>query len=274
MLSYCVAKLIGGTLVTLGTAHYIYLLGPSKKQIIAIIGIGCATTCYWYCARKQNKMEGKRIQNILEQSNDAVKESELVTEVIFLPDSITIDSKMSSAPRELRGMMYKNILYENATKEGAGLQKLRNRLLKAVKSIDICLFNITSDQLTHSVCECIDRGVKVRLIIDGSAAESNIQVQKFRSSGAFVRSSWKPEPATVPSQHSGDNAAATNGDYLMHHKFAIIDNYLLITGSFNWTMQALMGNNENIIITTENKLVIPFEEEFENLWEKFDPKPF
>ena len=58
----------------------------------------------------------------------------------------------------------------------------------------------------------------------------------------------------------------------MHHKFALIDQSILITGSFNWTMQALMGNNENIIITSEPKVVNPFVEEFGNLWEKFDPK--
>ena len=35
----------------------------------------------------------------------------------------------------------------------------------------------------------------------------------------------------------------------MHHKFAIIDGKKLISGSFNWTMQAAMGNYENVMIT-------------------------
>lgn len=234
-----------------------------------MIGVGCASACYWYYIEN----EGKRGKNAHKNSDNTTCDlkNETVVEVIFFPDKVTIDSEMSAASREMRGMMYKNILYENAKREGAGLQKLITRLTKAVKSIDVCLFNITSEQLTHSVLKTIDKGVKVRLIVDGSAAESSGScVEKFRYAGAFVRSSWKPE-STVP-KISGDNPA--NGDYLMHHKFAVIDGSTLITGSFNWTMQALMGNNENIIITQDPQLVDPFKEEFELLWKKFDPKTF
>ena len=178
---------------------------------------------------------------------------------------------MSTASREMRGMMYKNILYENATKEGAGLHKLKSYLTKASKTVDVCLFNITSEQLTKYVTDTIDRGVKVRLIVDGSTFESSgSQVKHFLAAGAFVRSSWRQHSAEIKS--SGDNIGATNGDYLMHHKFAVIDQSILITGSFNWTMQALMGNNENIIITSESRVVGPFVAEFENLWKQFDPK--
>ena len=63
-----------------------------------------------------------------------------------------------------------------------------------------------------------------------------------------------------------------NGDYLMHHKFCIIDNNIVMTGSFNWTMQAIMGNNENVIITSELEVVNPFVSEFEKLWNEYDPK--
>ena len=33
----------------------------------------------------------------------------------------------------------------------------------------------------------------------------------------------------------------------MHNKFAIIDNFILITGSFNWTDKAVEKNQENLI---------------------------
>ena len=60
--------------------------------------------------------------------------------------------------------------------------------------------------------------------------------------------------------------------YLMHHKFAILDHWLLINGSFNWTRQAITGNNENVLITDNPGLVSPYKEEFEKLWDMFDPK--
>ena len=98
----------------------------------------------------------------------------------------------------------------------------------------------------------IPRGVKVRLIVD----DSNVGVQgsmvgAFRAKGAFVRS-----------KHSS---------FLMHHKFCIVDNKKLISGSFNWTMQAVMGNKENVIVTEDPKLVRGFVQEFEELWQEVVP---
>jgi len=55
---------------------------------------------------------------------------------------------------------------------------------------------------------------------------------------------------------------------LMHHKFALVDSRVVITGSFNWTSQAIYTNNENVIISSNKKLVEPFITEFEKLWEE------
>ena len=55
----------------------------------------------------------------------------------------------------------------------------------------------------------------------------------------------------------------------MHHKFAIVDKKLLITGSLNWTLQGIYGNSENVIVTNHDDIVYPFVTEFEKLWESF-----
>lgn len=49
---------------------------------------------------------------------------------------------------------------------------------------------------------------------------------------------------------------------LMHHKFAVIDQHLLLTGSFNWTNSS---NAENLIATAEPPLVSAFQGEFNRL---------
>ena len=54
----------------------------------------------------------------------------------------------------------------------------------------------------------------------------------------------------------------------MHHKFALVDSRVVITGSFNWTRQAIYNNNENVIISSNKKLVEPYVAEFERLWEE------
>lgn len=52
----------------------------------------------------------------------------------------------------------------------------------------------------------------------------------------------------------------------MHHKFVIIDNEILISGSVNWTKSAFFGNFENIVLTNDPTLVKPFINEFESIW--------
>lgn len=63
-----------------------------------------------------------------------------------------------------------------------------------------------------------------------------------------------------------------NSSYNMHHKFVVVDCQLLINGSFNWTRQAITGNQENVFVTNNSKITKSFLEEFEKLWEQFDPK--
>ena len=59
-------------------------------------------------------------------------------------------------------------------------------------------------------------------------------------------------------------------NFLMHHKFAIVDGSLLITGSMNWTMQAFHGNWDNIMISNQQELVNSFVTEFDKLWMALD----
>jgi phosphatidylserine/phosphatidylglycerophosphate/cardiolipin synthase-like enzyme len=56
----------------------------------------------------------------------------------------------------------------------------------------------------------------------------------------------------------------------MHHKFALLDNRCLLNGSFNWTRAAHLENKENVLLTSNAKLVKPFADEFESLWREFE----
>jgi cardiolipin hydrolase len=55
----------------------------------------------------------------------------------------------------------------------------------------------------------------------------------------------------------------------MHHKFALFDGSLLLTGSYNWTRSAASSNEENFIITGDLRFIKPFSELFEQLWQQF-----
>ena len=43
---------------------------------------------------------------------------------------------------------------------------------------------------------------------------------------------------------------------LMHHKFALIDNQILLNGSFNWTERAVWENCENLVITRSEQTLL------------------
>jgi phosphatidylserine/phosphatidylglycerophosphate/cardiolipin synthase-like enzyme len=55
----------------------------------------------------------------------------------------------------------------------------------------------------------------------------------------------------------------------MHHKFAVLDNSVVITGSFNWTMQAVKFNQENILFYENKVIASQFTKEFDRLWNDF-----
>lgn len=60
----------------------------------------------------------------------------------------------------------------------------------------------------------------------------------------------------------------------MHHKFCLFDanteNGVLMTGSLNLTMQAVAGNWDNVIFTTQSDLIQQFQQEFNRIWSSFD----
>jgi cardiolipin hydrolase len=166
-------------------------------------------------------------------------------EVVFFPDNVTAASDRSLS-REAKGMLYKEIL------GGSGpLEVLVQHLSSATESIDLCLYIITCHKLGGAVIRRLtEANVRVRLIVDeGSAHLNGSMVSELRKQGVFVR--------------------MKKMDYLMHHKFAIIDKRMVLSGSFNWTMQAVMGNHENIIISSEPTLVQPFNQHFEAMWQEF-----
>jgi len=55
----------------------------------------------------------------------------------------------------------------------------------------------------------------------------------------------------------------------MHNKYAVIDDNIIITGSFNWSDHAIKSNYENLIIIESEELANKYNENFNMLWNKF-----
>ena len=51
----------------------------------------------------------------------------------------------------------------------------------------------------------------------------------------------------------------------MHHKFAIFDGKLLVTGSYNWTDSAERVNHENVLFVDDPAVIQRYQAHFERL---------
>jgi phosphatidylserine/phosphatidylglycerophosphate/cardiolipin synthase-like enzyme len=124
---------------------------------------------------------------------------------------------------------------------------LLEHIVKAQKSIVAAIAYFTDNAIFEALLLAQKRGVQVALII----ANDPINHQSLLNYGLLAQEGcalyWYP-PAT-----------------LMHHKFCIIDNALLLMGSYNWTKAAAYYNRESLICFSEAEIVEEFCREFEKL---------
>ncbi len=131
-------------------------------------------------------------------------------------------------------------------------QQIGGLLRSARDRAEICVFTITDDRITSEILAAHRRGVAVRVITDNDKAfDAGSDTERMAQAGVAVKI---------------DRTANH-----MHHKFALFDRQKLLTGSYNWTRSAAKYNEENFIVTTDRSLIVPFEREFDRLWEAFDP---
>jgi len=70
---------------------------------------------------------------------------------------------------------------------------------------------------------------------------------------------------------SGISVRVASSEHHMHHKFAIFDELYMVTGSYNWTRSAATCNEENIVVSSDTRLISDFRKTFNSLWARFAP---
>ncbi|XP_031727916.1 mitochondrial cardiolipin hydrolase isoform X1 [Anarrhichthys ocellatus] len=168
-----------------------------------------------------------------------------LNEVLFFPSEVAcVEHVFTSLPRSCLCPL----------RHGAetSLSRLLRRILSASSSLDLCVFAFSDVNLSRAVLALHARGVTVRVLTDKDyVAITGSQIGVLRKAGICAR-------------------CDANSVY-MHHKFALVDGRLLVTGSLNWTRTAVQSNTENVLVTEEPDLVRPFVQEFHRLWESNDP---
>ncbi|CAK1548144.1 unnamed protein product [Leptosia nina] len=139
------------------------------------------------------------------------------------------------------------------------VERFLSYLNRSRHSLDICMYVLTNTDVTTVILKQHLRGVAVRVILDADMAfTSGSTVKRLEKHGIHVR--W---------MKSTD---------IMHNKFCIVDSLaqddllpFVMTGSLNWTNQALYRNWENLLITSNRDIVKVYRTEFERIWQEFKP---
>ena len=114
--------------------------------------------------------------------------------------------------------------------QNIALKKLVDLMLSSKKSIDIAMFTLTHPRLVDVLIEMKRKGVNVKVAIDYGS-----------SKGASKKAVERLKKEKIP-------ILFNKGQQLRHHKFLLIDNTTLVTGSANWTKSAFSKNFDCFLI--------------------------
>jgi len=132
-------------------------------------------------------------------------------------------------------------LYDNPQKA------IIKNINQAEAFINIAMYVFTDKEIATSLINAQDKGVKIRVYLDRSQIDSKYSLSRF-----LVQKRIKVRIST--------------NNYIMHNKFAIIDNRILLTGSYNWTFSANNRNDENLLVIDDPEVIEIYQNQFVNLW--------
>lgn len=132
-------------------------------------------------------------------------------------------------------------------------------LRKATTNIKVAVAWLTDEDIIRRLTQRAEDGLNVQIVISYSK-------ENFRNTGKFKEF-----------LRSGGQLYVASPKFL-HHKFCIIDNKLILNGSYNWTYYAA-GSEENLLVVTidnanqeDEKLLMAFEAKHKFFCEKASKK--
>jgi competence ComEA-like helix-hairpin-helix protein len=149
---------------------------------------------------------------------------------------------------------------------------INTTLSTATKSVDMALFVFSEQRLANILEWRHQQNVQIRALLERSFAyrpySEGLDMMGFGLSDKCKyevdNKPWRQPITTVaiPSLPKGD---------LLHHKYGIIDNHTVITGSHNWSEAANNGNDETLLIIQNPVIAAHYAREFERLYKKSQP---
>ncbi len=123
----------------------------------------------------------------------------------------------------------------------------------ASKSIYAAVYMLTDKKIADALIRAKQRGVTIQLILDPI------------STGKYGKADYLVGNGIAIYIYQAPPNARPWFSPIMHNKFACIDNKILWTGSFNWTVSANITNEENVTISKDPAVCTVFRTYFDTL---------
>jgi phosphatidylserine/phosphatidylglycerophosphate/cardiolipin synthase-like enzyme len=141
-----------------------------------------------------------------------------------------------------------------APEDECGLQ-IAELLFTAENSIHFMAFSFTHDDMGEVIRERADEGVLVRGVFEIRSSETDYS-----------------EFYDMLKDHL--DVYQDGNPYVMHHKVFIIDESIVIMGSFNFSTNADESNDENILIIHNTDIADEYMKEFDRVYDLAENKPY
>jgi phosphatidylserine/phosphatidylglycerophosphate/cardiolipin synthase-like enzyme len=139
-------------------------------------------------------------------------------------------------------------------------QRIVNAVASANTTVQVAMYTFTNQAIAQALIAARTRGVQVEVLLDGTADGSAFsQRDPLCAAGVSLRVETWPG--------------------LLHDKYAVVDagtssDPLIVTGSTNWTGNAVEANDENLLIVHDTTLASAFAADFARLRGAISPGGF
>ena len=126
---------------------------------------------------------------------------------------------------------------------------INTSIREARREIVAAVFTFTRHEIASELIAAARRGVKVHVKVDAKQAEWEGMakvIKRMQKAGVTV--------TLISMQRKRSH---------MHHKFIVIDDRLVVTGSYNYTTSATTANHENVVRIVSRTMAQTFREAFD-----------
>ncbi|MFZ4712683.1 MAG: phospholipase D-like domain-containing protein [Bacteriovoracaceae bacterium] len=200
--------------------------------------------------------------------------------------------------------------YRGITRAGDNFEAIIiNEINKAKKTIDVAIHDLNVPGIAQALIQKKRAGIKVRMVFEN---DNNIEFKKLTKKeidalDSVSKTHYKERLALIDINKDGvastqeilerdtikmlnankvskidDTYDGSHGSGIMHHKFVVIDNAVVVQSSANFTLSDFhgdmlvpdsRGNQNALVVIKDSKVAKVFSEEFSELWNfKFGPQ--